>query len=135
MVYEQHKPITNSSASLRGSVAIDASTYQFQFYSSGVYYDQKCSSNNLNHGVLVVGYDSSNNQEYWIVKNRLVARTIKAVRTQYSVWLWIQTHIYNISTHALYSWGTSWGASGYISMAKNNNNMCGIASAASYPTM
>jgi cathepsin L len=31
------------------------------------------------------------------------------------------------------SWGVNWGQHGYIQLARNRNNNCGIASYASYP--
>ncbi|KAG9509975.1 Cathepsin L, partial [Fragariocoptes setiger] len=85
------------------SVAIDASQESFHFYDSGVYNEPRCGNDadNLDHGVLVIGYgEDPVGGPYWIVKN---------------------------------SWSETWGDSGYIKMARNRDNQCGIATKASYP--
>jgi len=51
------------------SVAMDAGLSSFQLYKSGVYDPKGCSATQLDHGVLVVGYNTGASQAYWIVKN------------------------------------------------------------------
>jgi len=51
------------------SVAIDAGHSSFQFYHSGIYYEPHCSSYQLDHGVLAIGYGSNGTADYWLVKN------------------------------------------------------------------
>ncbi|NWI09218.1 CATS protein, partial [Crypturellus soui] len=81
------------------SVAIDATQPTFFLYKSGVYDDPRCTQE-VNHGVLVVGYGALDGKDYWLVKN---------------------------------SWGEHFGDKGYIRMARNHGNHCGIASYGSYP--
>ena len=47
------------------SVAIDATHHSFQFYKRGIYEEQACREDKIDHAVLVVGYTP----DYWIIKN------------------------------------------------------------------
>jgi len=82
------------------AVGIDASLPQLQLYRKGVFRSRQCSSTEINHAVLLVGYGMEKDEPYWLIKN---------------------------------SWGTGWGDDGYLKLARNAGNMCGIATSASYP--
>ncbi|KAJ8921566.1 hypothetical protein NQ315_010471 [Exocentrus adspersus] len=84
-----------------GPISVALNADDFQQYAGGVFNEPYCTED-VNHGVLVVGYSSEYMQPYWIVKN---------------------------------SWGPQWGESGYIRIAKDQGNQCGIATDASYPIL
>ncbi|NWW49275.1 CATL1 protein, partial [Pedionomus torquatus] len=87
------------------SVAVDASSFFFHFYKSGIFSSMFCSQR-VNHGMLAVGYgtsqESGRNVSYWILKN---------------------------------SWSDVWGEQGYIRLLKGANNHCGVANQASFPVL
>lgn len=60
--------LKNAVAQQPVSVAIEADTRYFQFYTSGVITSEGCGTN-LDHGVLTVGYGSEDGIDYWLVKN------------------------------------------------------------------
>ncbi|NXP48440.1 CATL1 protein, partial [Heliornis fulica] len=87
------------------SVAVDASGFHFHFYKSGIFSSMLCSQR-VNHGMLAVGYGTSQeqgrNMSYWILKN---------------------------------SWSEVWGEKGYIRLQKGAGNQCGVANQASFPVL
>ncbi|EHH17060.1 hypothetical protein EGK_13355 [Macaca mulatta] len=88
------------------SVAVDASHFSFQFYKKGIYFEPRCDPEGLDHAMLAVGYGYEG-----------------ADSDNNKYWL-----VKNRT-------GKNWGMDGYIKMAKDRRNNCGIATAASYPTV
>jgi C1A family cysteine protease len=86
------------------SIAMDASSMTFQFYSGGVFDDDGCGADgSIDHGVLAVGYgyDDESGHKYFKVKN---------------------------------SWGDGWGAEGYFLVKRDSKNEFGTCAVLAYMT-
>ncbi|XP_048207434.1 procathepsin L-like [Perognathus longimembris pacificus] len=79
----------------------------FKYYKGGLYHDQNCARRPLTHAVLIVGYGYEGEKETATNKYWLIKN----------------------------SWGKSWGVNGYGKLARDQNNLCGIASWTLYPTV
>lgn len=86
------------------SIAMDASSMSFQFYSGGVFDDDGCGADgSIDHGVLAVGYgyDDDSGHKFLKVKN---------------------------------SWGDSWGDGGYFRVKRESKNQFGTCAVLAYMT-
>jgi C1A family cysteine protease len=63
-----HSALQSAVAQQPVSIAIEADQSVFQLYSGGVMDSASCGTS-LDHGVLVVGYDTTGSSPYWKVKN------------------------------------------------------------------
>lgn len=142
------------------SIGIDASSFGFQLYDSGVYTDDSCGNTpkKLDHGVAVVGFGfgvpkppgplppppgpeacnkglnkyvcTHTKGCHWCVDksgfgfcfNQKCGLSAKPPTPPKPQAYWLVRN----------SWGDSWGMGGYIAMAKDRKNMCGVATDAVY---
>lgn len=84
----------------QGPVAADISYNAIQSYTSGVLSKVDCRKSKGPYSVLIVGYGTSSEGDYWILKT---------------------------------SKGSKWGEGGFMRLARNQNNLCGIGNSVYYP--
>lgn len=106
------------------AAGIDGAKHSFQFYKSGFYFEPTCDKE-VNHAVTIVGYGKTDEgQEYWICKN-----SWGELNKTFFFWCFLL----NVTNKYCLTSDTDWGEEGYIRMARNKNNHCGITTLASYP--
>lgn len=49
--------------------SMNAGPISFEQYEGGIYEDEECNQDEVNHSVVVVGYGTENGRDYWIIKN------------------------------------------------------------------
>ncbi|KAJ8984236.1 hypothetical protein NQ317_007468 [Molorchus minor] len=98
---EQSEETLKAAVASVGPVAVAIYVDDMMFYLGGIFMENSCSKD-LDHELLLVGYGTSNGQDYWYLKN---------------------------------SWGTTWGELGFLKMARNADDLCGIADCAAYPVL
>ncbi|NXD82434.1 CATL1 protein, partial [Halcyon senegalensis] len=91
------------------SVAVDASSFSFHFYKSGIFSSMFCSQR-VNHGMLAPPSPSGAGSP--CVGTRPCS--------------------FSVSSR---SWSEAWGERGYIRLLKGANNQCGVANQASFPVL
>lgn len=147
------------------SIGIDASQQSFQFYSSGVYVEPRCKNkpDSLDHGVAIVGYgtwtgpspspgpgpgpgpkpgpaDCVNNKDSKHCEGETGCHWCKDVQFCMSFPCDQRPVAASNSTGQDYwivrnSWGEVYGMDGYVLMARNKDNQCGVATAPLYAVM
>ncbi|VDN07214.1 unnamed protein product [Thelazia callipaeda] len=91
----------------KGPIAVSIDASYISDYDTGIFESSECSTF-PNHAVLVVGYGSEE-----------VVKKDKKVKKDY----WIIKN----------SWGRNWGENGYLRLARNENNMCGVVTRPNVP--
>jgi cathepsin L len=111
---------------------------------AGVYYEPACSNDpaDLDHAVLAVGYGTESDGDYWLVKNSWVRSPFgrhAPPRPRLPLGARAVVHheadLAGVVICIAFAQSTHWGDNGYVKMARNRNNNCGIASAATYVLM
>uniref|UniRef100_G3VG72 Uncharacterized protein n=1 Tax=Sarcophilus harrisii TaxID=9305 RepID=G3VG72_SARHA len=99
------------------SVSLNAQK-SLHFYKGGIYVEPKCKPRYTNHALLLVGYGYKEGTKD--KKSRLEEEN------QYE-----ETKFWILKN----SWGVNWGKKGYVYIAKDKNNHCGVATRAIYPIL
>lgn len=57
------------------AVGIDARLDTFVNYQSGIYYNIRCSTNDITYAIIIVGYGTEDETDFWLIRNSWVSFT------------------------------------------------------------